>query len=273
VTELAPESPVVLGVESELREALINLIFNAVDALPEGGRVVLRTRVVVGNEAVPGTSRRQAAIEVVDSGIGMDAETRRRCLEPFFTTKGERGTGLGLAMVYGMIQRHRADLEIDSAPGQGTTMRLLFAAADRVTRDVELTAAPPETVRARVLVVDDDPLLIKSLSDTLTAEGHVVTVAHGGQAGIDLFRQAADTVTPFEVVITDLGMPHVDGRQVASSIKSVSPDTPVILLTGWGQRLVETGDVPPSVDRVMSKPPRLSELRDALAMVARLRSR
>jgi signal transduction histidine kinase len=105
-TELAADLPPVMGVESEIREALINLILNAVDAVPNGGAVTLRTRVGEG-----GTVQ----VEVADNGVGMDEETRRRCLEPFFTTKGERGTGLGLAMVYGMVQRHGGDIEIDSA--------------------------------------------------------------------------------------------------------------------------------------------------------------
>ena len=120
-TELEPKLPVILGIESELREALINLVFNAVDAMPEGGRLVVRT---CAND-------NSVMLEVADSGVGMDEDTRRRCLEPFFTTKGERGTGLGLAMVYGSMQRHGADVEIDSALGQGTTIRLRFAVPPR----------------------------------------------------------------------------------------------------------------------------------------------
>ena len=114
--------------ESEIREALINLVFNAVDAMANGGTLTLRSRVV---EIAAGlgevSSPRHVRVEVIDTGVGMDEETRRRCLDPFFTTKGERGTGLGLAMVYGVVQRHSAHLEIESALGGGTTMRLIFA--------------------------------------------------------------------------------------------------------------------------------------------------
>jgi PAS domain S-box-containing protein len=266
VTELDPSDPLVPGVESEIREALINLVFNAVDAMPEGGRVMLRSR----TEAAAGSggrhpSRPTVDIEITDTGLGMDAETRRRCLEPFFTTKGERGTGLGLAMVYGMIQRHSADLAIESAQGQGTTIRLSFAAsshADVATSSHRDVARPR---RLRILVVDDDPLLLKTLRDVLEADGHVVTTAAGGQAGIDLFQAAHGQEGAFAVVITDLGMPYVDGRQVAARIKSAAATTPVILLTGWGQRLLDEGDFPPFVDRVMSKPPRLADLRLALS--------
>jgi CheY-like chemotaxis protein len=111
----------------------------------------------------------------------------------------------------------------------------------------------------RVLVVDDDPLVLKSLRDTLEADGHGVTTADGGQAGIDAFLAARAQSNPFPVVITDLGMPYVDGRKVSSAIKSAAPGTTVLLLTGWGQRLVADGDIPPHVDHVLSKPPKLRE--------------
>ena len=113
-------------------------------------------------------------------------------------------------------------------------------------------------------MVDDDPLLLKSLRDTLEADGHVVTIANGGQAGIDAFKAAHEHDREFAVVITDLGMPYVDGRQVATAIKATTPATPVVMLTGWGLRLVDDGDVPPHVDRVISKPPQLATLRRVL---------
>jgi len=203
-------------------------------------------------------------VEVTDTGLGMDEPTRRRCLEPFFTTKGERGTGLGLAMVYGTMQRHSADIEIESALGQGTTMRLSFAAPTIVAgpREVAPTYAVPAPLH--ILVVDDDPLLLKSLRDALETAGHSVVTAAGGQAGIDTFREALGGAKPFAAVITDLGMPYVDGRQVAGAVKQASPSTPVIMLTGWGQRMADESDLPTHVDRVLSKPPKLRELSAAL---------
>ncbi|HEV7631609.1 MAG TPA: ATP-binding protein, partial [Steroidobacteraceae bacterium] len=261
-TELSEVPTEVMAAEGELRDALTNLIFNAVDAMPEGGTLTVRTRCITDAS----TSDEFFCIEVSDTGVGMDEATRRRCLEPFFTTKGERGTGLGLAMVYGMIQRHSAELQIDSEPGKGSTFRLLFAAvvepADATTRTPTL---PSIAGSLRILVIDDDPMLIRSLEDILVTDGHRVTVASGGQAGIDAFVAARASVDPFAVVITDLGMPHVDGRRVAAAIKAASPKTPVIMLTGWGQRLVADNEIPPFVDRVLAKPPRLHELRLALA--------
>ena len=114
-------------------------------------------------------------------------------------------------------------------------------------------------------MVDDDPLLTKSLRDTLEADGHAVVTASGGQEGIDTFAASERSGERFAAVITDLGMPYVDGRKVASAVKTASPSKPVIMLTGWGQRLVAEGDIPPHVDRVLNKPPKLRELRSALA--------
>jgi nitrogen-specific signal transduction histidine kinase/ActR/RegA family two-component response regulator len=263
-TELTPGLPKIMGVESEIREALVNLVFNAVDAMTEGGTLTLRTRLHGGPEAAA------VVIEVADEGVGMDEETRRRCLEPFFTTKGERGTGLGLAMVFGVAQRHSAELEIDSAPGAGTTMRLVFAVPTGVLAE---PAGPAETLRVpsrlRLLLVDDDPLLLKSLRDALETDGHAIVAANGGADGIAVFRASLERGEPVDAVITDLGMPYVDGRQVAAAVKAASPATPVILLTGWGRRLVADGEIPPHVDRVLAKPPKLREVREALAQLCR----
>ena len=257
-TELTEPLPDIMGAEHEIRDALTNLIFNAVDAMPAGGTLLVRTRTLDGAERV--------ALEVSDTGVGMDEDTRRRCLEPFYTTKGERGTGLGLAMVYGMVQRHSAELQIESALGQGTTVRLIFPAHTASLVAADTTARVPIVTRPlRILLIDDDPLLIKSLQDTLQEDGHLITATSGGQAGIDAFAAAAARGEVFDAVITDLGMPYVDGRKVASSVKAVSPATPVILLTGWGQRLIAANETQPHIDKVLAKPPRLHELRAALA--------
>lgn len=282
-TELTNPAPAVMGAENEIRDALTNLIFNAADAMPDGGTLTLRAksglrqpqRAAAGADSqVSGGVAEPAAevvyLEVSDTGSGMDEETRRRCLEPFFTTKGERGTGMGLAMVYGMAQRHGADLEIDSAPGKGTTVRLVFPAAPKSADETGLQLALGLPVRPmRILIVDDDPLIIESLRETLRADGHRVTAADGGEAGITAFEAALSGREPFDMIITDLGMPYVDGRKVAAAIKALSPATPVVLLTGWGQRLTAENQVPPHVDRVLSKPPKLRELRAALAELTR----
>ncbi len=270
VTDLAPDLPPIAAAENEIREALTNLIFNAVDAMPDGGTLTVRTWWSDPTATQDGkVGPEHVHIEVGDTGRGMDEETRRRCLEPFFTTKGERGTGLGLAMVYGIVQRHSADIEIESAPGRGTTVRISFASASEVVGSDEPGAALARPAPSRILVVDDDPLLLKSLRDTLETYGHQVTTAGSGQTGIETFREALGRTDPFDLVITDLGMPHVDGRQVARAVKQMSSATPVVMLTGWGQRMADDGDIPDHVDQVLSKPPRLRELNAALMQYGR----
>jgi signal transduction histidine kinase len=284
-TDLVNPPAVIMGAENEIRDALTNLIFNAADAMPDGGTLTVRTKKGVrpakpeatgsgppGGVHPPDTELPAEVVflEVSDTGVGMDPETRRRCLEPFFTTKGERGTGMGLAMVYGMAQRHRAELEIDSSSGKGTTVRLVFPATARSADETGRQLALGLPVRPlRILIVDDDPLIIESLRETLRGDAHRVTAADGGQAGIEAFEAAQSRGEPFELVITDLGMPYVDGRRVAAAIKAASPQTPIVLLTGWGQRLTAENQVPPHVDRVLNKPPQLRELRAALAELGR----
>jgi DNA-binding response OmpR family regulator/anti-sigma regulatory factor (Ser/Thr protein kinase) len=266
-SELTPDLPTVMGIENEIREALTNLIFNAVDAMPSGGTLSVQTRVAerVAGSTV-GAEPHHVSIEVTDNGVGMDEEARRRCLEPFFTTKGDHGTGLGLARVSGMTERHGAQLTIDSTLGQGTTVRLSFVASTTPNAEnPSTTPAPAPPSPMRILIVDDDPLILQSLCHALEGDGHAVVAAGSGEAAVDAFKAAQALREPFAVVITDLGMPHMDGRRVATAVKGMSPATPVILLTGWGQRLADEGEPLPHVDLVLSKPPKLRELRNALA--------
>ena len=264
-TSFAPDLPPIPGVAAELRDALTNLIFNAVDAMAQGGRLSLHTR-LIEPAAEPAAARRCVQLEIADTGIGMDEQTRQRCLEPFFTTKGERGTGLGLPMVYGTMQRHGGEIELVSVPGQGTRVLLSFPlardSAGHVTGLQQIQVISPR----RILLVDDDPIVLQSTRDTLAGDGHLITTADGGRAGIEAFRAALAAGEPYHVVITDLGMPQVDGRQVAAAVKAARADTLVLLLTGWGRRLLEEGEVPSHVERVLSKPPRLRDLREALAL-------
>jgi signal transduction histidine kinase/ActR/RegA family two-component response regulator len=256
-TELEADLSPVPGIESEIREALTNLVFNAVDAMPSGGPLVLRTRRSFSPDRIH--------LEVQDSGVGMEPETRRRCLEPFFTTKGERGTGLGLAMVYGVTQRQNAELSLDSVRGEGTTVRISFKPSPMSAGASAIARPYVPLSRLHILLVDDDPLIIRSLQAILEEDGHAVTTAMGGQEGIDILKASAARAERFAAVITDLGMPYVDGRKVANAVKATYQDMPVILLTGWGQRLVEDEEIPENVDRVLNKPPKLHQLRSALA--------
>lgn len=267
-TQLEESLPDLYSNESELREALTNVLLNAVDALPNGGLITVSTLAISLNGADT-KKPSHLVLEVRDNGIGMDEKTRQRCLEPFFSTKRQRGgTGLGLAMVYGMMERHEGTIEVESEPGKGTLVRMIFPL--RRPPKPDTAAQQPQaakTITIRILCIDDEPLLREMLKEILEFNHHKVEVADGGKTGLEAFQNAKNRGEPFDVVITDLGMPYVDGRQVAQTVKTESPKTPVIMLTGWGTMLNQKGENLSQVDAVLSKPPRIEDLNDTIAKV------
>lgn len=253
--------PKILGSESEVRELLTNLIFNAVDAMPEGGTIRIRTglREGVASEDPPGGPvAPHVFLEVSDTGTGMTDEVRRRCLEPFFSTKGERGTGLGLAMVFGIVKRHRGTMDIESAVGKGTTFIVLLPADTTTAREVQQRTEVPAGP-LHILVVDDEPIARDVLTEYLTGDGHTVQTAVNGRDGFEKFKAGR-----FAVVITDRAMPEMGGDQLAAMVKEVAPATPVVLLTGFGDLMNAAGEKPDGVDLVVKKPIRLATLREVL---------
>ena len=251
-TELATDLPPVVGNEASLRTALTNLIFNAVDALDEGGTITLRT--VHEDE--------DAVVEVADTGQGMSEEVRRRALEPFFTTKGDSGTGMGLAMVHGIVQRHGGSLNIDSEPAKGTTISVRLPL--KMTERKPAVASEERQVPTglRVLVVDDDQVVREMLIEFLERDGQTVVSATDGRDALEQFRRAE-----FDLVITDRGMPGMGGDELAVSIKEAAPETPVIMVTGFGELMASAGERPEGVDLFLSKPVTPSALRKAIAEV------
>ena len=241
------EVPPVAGDESALREVLTNLIFNAVDAMPGGGVITLRTR----REA------ELVVLEVADTGAGMTREVRERCLEPFFSTKGERGTGLGLAMVFGIVQRHRGTIGIESQIGKGTTflIRLPQGTASAASNGTGPDARPHRPLR--VLLVDDEPQVRQVLAAFLETEGHTVQTADHGIDGLRKFMDGA-----FDLVITDKAMPGMSGDQMAVAIKQFSPKMPVVLLSGF-HSASECEEIP-GVNVTASKPITLPVLRETI---------
>ena len=247
VPELSTVPPVA-GEEPALRELLTNLIFNAVDAMPDGGTITIRTRRDGG----------RVVLEVADTGTGMTEEVRRRCLEPFFSTKGERGTGLGLSMVFGIVQRHGGEIDIRSAVGKGTTFVITFPVQGAAAAAAKDAAALPVSRSLNVLVVDDEELVRDLLATALSKDGHRVELAEQGVDGLRRFMAGK-----FDLVVTDKAMPGMSGDQMATAIKQVSPKTPIILLTGFGQFL--DGERIPNVDVLASKPIGIVALREAIA--------
>jgi nitrogen-specific signal transduction histidine kinase/CheY-like chemotaxis protein len=255
--------PRILGSESEMREMLANLIFNAVDAMPEGGLIRIRTgmREASASEETPLAPRvPQVFLEVSDTGTGMTEDVRRRCLEPFFSTKGERGTGLGLPMVYGIVKRHRGTMDIESTVGKGTTFIDPAARRHQSRARGRPAHAGPSSGPLHVLVVDDEPIARDVLGEYLMGDGHTVDTAVNGREAFEKFKTGR-----YALVITDRAMPEVGGDQLAAMVKEVAPDTPVILLTGFGDLMNAAGEKPDGVDMVVKKPIRLATLREVLA--------
>ena len=243
VAHLDANLPELLGDAAELGEMLTNLIFNAVDAMPKGGTISIASRF-----EPPAEDDHHAAGEIIlelqDTGVGMDATTARRCLEPFFTTKGERGTGLGLAMVYGTMQRHRGHIELESEPGKGTCFRLhLPLRTNELPATRHLPALSPGSYR--ILIVDDEKIFAEFLCHLLSLDGHHAEMAQSGAEALAKIDQAGEN--SFDLVITDQAMPGVRGQELAISIKELFPRTRVMILTGMstlhGRRWHEAVDV------------------------------
>ncbi len=244
--------PTVAGNETELREALVNLIFNSVDAITKRGTITIRTEV----------QGRWLVITVTDDGGGMDEETRARCLEPFFTTKGEQGTGLGLGSVYGIVRRHEGEIDIQSELGRGTSVAISIP-VERGVRPPQAPPPPTPPKHARsILVVEDEPLVREVLQVYLAEDQHEVVVAENGREGLEAFRKGN-----FDLVLTDRAMPEMNGDELAREIKRSKPDQRIILLTGFGDLMTGAGEQPEGVDLVVSKPFTLTILREAITKI------
>ena len=208
--------PQIEGDDDDLREMFINLIFNAVDAMPDSGTITIRTEVEGKN----------VLLEVADTGTGMTEEVRQKCLEPFFSTKGDRGTGMGLAMVFGIIQRHRGTLDIESVPGVGTKFMIRFPIP--VSTPVVDTPAQEHGLlnTLQALIVEDDPKQMEQIAHYLEEDGHKVVTANSGVEGLEKFHKEW-----FDVVITDAVMLEMDGFLLAKAIRKVAPRKPLIMVT------------------------------------------
>ncbi len=244
------EVPPVEGHAAELRQMLTNLILNAVDALPRGGAIRIATR------ATPGA----VEVSVADTGTGMSDEVRRRIFEPFFSTKGPQGTGLGLAMVYGIVSRHGGQVAVESEEGRGSTFTIRLPAGHGTASTGIGPAALPAEAVARVLVIDDEEPVREALADMLRLKHHQVVVATQGAEGLERFQAA-----PFDLVMTDLAMPGMSGWQVAQAVKALRPDVPVVLVTGWGVELPAEQLRANGVDRVMTKPFKIDQVQEVVA--------
>jgi signal transduction histidine kinase/CheY-like chemotaxis protein len=266
----------VRGNAAELREVLTNLIFNAVDAMHRGGTLTIRTWSEPAN----------VFLAVRDTGMGMSAAVKQRLFEPFFTTKGERGNGLGLSVAFGIIRQHGGEITVTSEVGQGSAFTVrLPRAHGGARRAVNGEAAPAERALAqtvavpgavagaplngagrhtglRVLVVEDEEPICRLLDTVLTTLGHRPHVVQTGAAGLEAF--AAE---PFDVVLTDMGLPDLSGEEVARMVAERAPPTPVVVLTGWADRIRAEAEPLPGVTQILGKPVTIERLEQTLRAV------
>jgi len=237
----------------EMREAMFHLILNAVDAMPKGGTLT----------ASLAKARDGVEICVGDTGVGMTEEVRARCMEPFYSTKGVPGTGLGLAMVHGIIRRHAGELDVTSRPGAGSTFRV-FLPRDNA---LAVAAKPKQNTVAtrplRILLAEDDDRLRELIALQMESMGHIVEAAADGSQALQMFHEA-----PYDLILTDLSMPRLNGIALVEAARQIIAEIPVIMLSGYGAMLLPDGERPPGVDILLAKPVTRDNLAAAIAQVA-----
>jgi signal transduction histidine kinase/CheY-like chemotaxis protein len=261
--KLAADNILVLGDESELREVLVNLVFNAVDAMPTGGNLAFAS------------IEKDGTVEVAlhDTGAGMSDEVRSRVFDPFFTTKGNTGMGLGLAVSYGIIRRHEGTIEVKSELGCGSSFVIRLPIARGATKTRQATqsfavATPRQnSTVTRILVVDDEAHMRELLRDILEREGCSVSVAEGGQEALSLFNQFH-----FEAIFTDLGMPGMSGWELARAVRAQDTQTPLAIITGWGEAVGSGERHAAQVDWVVAKPFDNDQILEIVQNVKRMRA-
>lgn len=261
----------VLGDESELREVLVNMVFNAVDAMPEGGNLTLAAE-DVGESVV---------ILVGDTGTGMAPEVKSRIFDPFFTTKGKAGMGLGLAVSFGIIRRHEGSVEVESEVGAGTQFRISLpkavASDEPVLVEAEIEKPVYETPspgvarlfdedQPKILVVDDEESVRELLRDLLESEGCRVYLAPGSREALGLFE-----AHEFDGIFTDVGMPGMSGWELAHAIRQKNETVPIAVVTGWGEAVGSDAQREARVDWVITKPFRAERIAELAQEISKRR--
>ena len=238
--------PTIAGSASELREVFTNLINNAIDAMPQGGEIRIRT-------FKEGSS---IFIIVEDTGVGISKAIRDRIFDPFYTTKGPQATGLGMSVSYGIITRHKGTISVDSQEGRGTNFTIRIPIKKMVEfKEGELRKLSGKGRKGNILVIEDEEDIRILLSEILTSDGHKVTTATDGKKGIEIFKKGN-----YDLVMTDLGMPAMSGWEVASSVKKLDPEVTVAIVTGWGIQLNRGELMKNGVDMVVTKPFKVDQI-------------
>jgi len=246
-TELTDTAPISAD-RNSLREALMNILFNSIDALPEGGWIKVASF----------TRQGRVFVEVTDNGTGMPDDVRERIFDPFYTTKGVEGLGLGMSIVYTAVQQNKGRIEVSSEPGKGTTVTLSFP-VDRKAR-IEKPREPVAAGKpAKVLLIDDNVEMVKALSRILEHGGHRVDAFTDPEQGIDAFSKG-----DYDIIMTDIGMPDISGWDVAGRIKQLDPQAVIVFITGWGVQLDQENVATAGVKGVINKPISKDEVFDVI---------
>ena len=242
----------VSGVASELREVFINLVHNALDAMPDGGTL----------EFTAEDSEDGVRLAVVDTGTGMPEHVRQRVFDPFFTTKGTQGMGLGLAESYGIVKRHKGSFEVVSKPGQGTSFLVeLPRGLAKLTAEEAQVQAQTRKVPGNILVVDDEKEQAELLAEMLAGEGHTVAQANSGEEALERFAEAG---AAFDLLVTDVSMPGIEGWELARRVRERNPALGIVVVTGLAANFTDAELEASGVDRILSKPVRLDRFVDTV---------
>ncbi len=244
------ENLFILGDSSDLRNAFTNIIFNAIDAMTNGGILSIKAE----------KSGNFVRVDFKDTGHGMTEEVVERIFDPFFTTKGVLGSGLGMSEVYGIVKRHNGRVQVESEVGVGTTIKLLFPKTRRPGEDV-LTGKLSETKALDIFIVDDEDYIVETLSEYLSDMGHTIKSSNSSEGALAEIKQAN-----YDVVITDLGMPNINGVELAEMIKKINSRIQVILISGWALNL-KSSELENRVDFVINKPFSFEKINFILAEV------
>jgi CheY-like chemotaxis protein len=260
---LSPRIGIVKGDEGQIQQAILNILINARDAMPEGGTITIVTDITdfngqSGAEMRDRSSGKFVSITITDTGIGMDREIQQRIFEPFFTTKDQgKGTGLGLSVVYGVVNAHDGFITMRSAVGQGSTFSIyLPLLKEREALDAEPETASLSPGTERVLVVDDESHVGEVIAGMLTELGYNVKIARGGREAIELVEHDGS----FNAVVLDMNMPEMGGKETFFRLKELNPSLRIIVSTGYSNTSIESSPLQNSIDGFLQKPYQLQEL-------------
>jgi len=245
--------PPVNGISAELTEVMVNVLTNAIDAMPSGGTLSIKTALgQTGNG-------KTVEIEVSDTGVGMSSEVKSRVFDPFFSTKGPKGTGLGMSVAYGIMARHQGSIRFETELGRGTTCFLSLPVAKQSEKIMRLRTPAMEKEKIKILVIDDEDVIRDFLAEMFVSAGYEADAAATGLEGIALFEK-----NHYDLVFSDLGLPEMSGWDIAKAIRSRRPEVPIILLSGWGIQLDDVRIQECGIDLVLSKPCQMEELLSAV---------